>query len=180
MAKFFSLTDMVPFYDYTDIYNERDNDEVELDNSWVEQLGNIGFLGEELVKKYLENNHNAIVNKQKDSAGYDFKVYFENSVKAIEVKTSARNEIVFFMSYNEVKKACELKDMYKLYFVWLKQDEYDLLIIDNPCENLKLYSIMDKFHMKTETGDYVLFSSAKFILNDVSNYNIVYKFMPSE
>lgn len=145
LPKAMSLMECLPVYLYNkeeDVLVNMPNIEPEL--NWLDLLGDIGQYGETLVKEYLENTYNALVQKQADRVGYDFRVELQSRLLAIEVKTSTRKGINFCMSINELKKAKELGKAYRIYFVSINKERNDLYIIDNPyksifCENEKIF-----------------------------------------
>ncbi|KYG28211.1 DUF3883 domain-containing protein [Alkalihalobacillus trypoxylicola] len=130
------------------------------------QKQRIGFTGEghvykNLIKKYGKENviwsseYGKIANKNedgKDGLGYDFKyIDDKGNHKFVEVKSTTGNEIVFYITKDEVNFAEKHRDSYELYIVVNVFDEETRKIIN--LDNIFTYSDEETF---TNNGKFIV------------------------
>lgn len=173
MSNVFSLMDFIPVYrcfetEKTDECPEKTN------NDWVRNLEEIGKIGENLVKEFLETQYNAIVKKQPDYKGYDFKVEMNKITLAVEVKTSYGEYNHFYMSYNEIRKAKELAEYYNLYYVCLDDTKRSLFVMNNPYEVLGLEKVFNV--METNEVVSMKIEEIELSIKDYSGFTIINNF----
>jgi hypothetical protein len=133
-----------------------------------ENLERIGNNGEKIVYEKLKSTHDNVtwvsenakkskVNSEgKDGLGYDIEyIDKDGNRKFVEVKSSEKNMIEFYMSDNEFKFAINNLSSYELYFVMLAKDIKDSKIIpltdvfNSESFNSKHYKIINKEYKVT-------------------------------
>lgn len=127
MTKTYSLIDLLPIYKFEDEVQDDDNSD-----DWVTEQNELGKYGEGIIKNFLEERYQAVVNKKPDYAGYDFEVIIKDHNFVVEVKTTESNVNQFYISSNELKKAAEFKGNYYIYRLYIQEGIGRLFIIRNP------------------------------------------------
>lgn len=133
MTKIYSLIDVLPIYKFkNEIQDERDVAD------WVSEQNELGQYGEEIIKKFLKERYQAVVNKKPDYAGYDFEVIIKDHNFVVEVKTTENHVNQFYISINELKKAAEIKGDYFIYRLYIHDKIGSLFVIRNPISLLDI------------------------------------------
>lgn len=133
MTKLYALTDVLPIYKYE---NEMQDEYNSVD--WIAEQSELGEYGEKIIKKFLKERYQAIVNKKPDYAGYDFEVTIKNHNFVVEVKTTENHINQFFISSNELKKAAEIKGNYYIYRLYIHDRIGRLFVIRDPISLLNI------------------------------------------
>jgi len=113
---------------------------------WLDKRKRLGDFGEGIALKYLNSlykNVKSVANQV--SRGFDIEVQDKTSILGFEVKTSEYKQ-GFFITYNELKKASELKDCYNIFLIQIEDDAKIVgYIINNPTSffNIDLNKIME-------------------------------------
>lgn len=148
-------------------------------SEWVKENQSLGISGEEIVKKFLEKNYNAVVTKMDDFFGYDLWVKIEDDEFAVEVKTTEEHIETFFLTITELLKAKKLGDIYNIYRVVKNNDVYKVYIINNPIKFFDIdMNVLEKGYENEVVKIY--FHDMKVVmkdsmLNDVPSFNVTEK-----
>lgn len=127
MTKVYSLLDVIPVYKSE---NEKINEHEVID--WLAEQNEMGNTGEKIIRNFLELKYQAVVEKKPDYAGYDFGVTIGTHKFAVEVKTTEHHINKFYISYNELKTAAELREDYYIYRLHISGNRKILFIIKDP------------------------------------------------
>lgn len=133
MTKVYSLLDVIPVYKSE---NEKLNEHEVID--WLAEQNEMGNTGEKIIRNFLELKYQAVVEKKPDYAGYDLGVTIGTHKFAVEVKTTEHHINKFYISYNELKTAAELREDYYIYRLHISGNRKILFIIKDPITLLKI------------------------------------------
>lgn len=136
---------------------------------WLDKRKRLGDFGEGIAFKYLNSIYRDVKNvANQASRGFDIEVKDKTSVLAFEVKTSEYKQ-GFYITYNELKKAYELKDCYNIFLIHIEDDTNIVgYIINNPISYfiVELDKIMEPVESPhsylTPTSFYIKFKDGLF------------------
>ncbi|MUT68503.1 DUF3883 domain-containing protein [Paenibacillus sp. NEAU-GSW1] len=86
---------------------------------WVKVTAKTGRFGEELAIAYLKEQSLGEVKYVGMNAklGYDIQVSYEGQLHAYEIKTTTKDNNKFYISYNELRVAEKMQNLYHLLFI---------------------------------------------------------------